>query len=311
MPLSRKQQRIVEGAPRADLVVQSLTGASRAIVRGMFDAGCVSVDGTACPEAGRPVQVGSTVSVVWDPQCRYKENPHARTHRSFRVVYEDPHLIVVEKAAGVLSVPTARHEKDTLVHAVAQHFSKGREITRRAHVVHRLDFDTSGLLVFARSIEVCKALKLQFAHHSAEREYLAIVAGDVAEDKGTFRSYLATDEDLDQYSTDDEDQGKLAVTHYEVVQRLRGATYVRVRLETGRRNQIRVHFSEAGHPVLGDLRYCAKQARHPLWRVRRLALHATTLGFVHPVGSKKLRFQSELPAPMAAFLEAASRPAPR
>ena len=290
---------------RIDLVVQGITGASRAIVRGMFDHGCVSLDGRPCSQAGAPGVRGATVEVSWDPEQRYKETPRTRTSSAFRIAYEDAHLIVVEKVAGILTVPTDRGEQNTLVHEVARHFSKGQRITQRACIVHRLDRDTSGLLVFARNDAVAQALKQQFADHKPEREYAAIVAGRLAEDRGTFRSFLTTDEDLDQHSTTVPGQGKLAVTHYEVVQRLRGATFVRVHLETGRRNQIRVHFAEAGHPVLGDVRYETQRARHPAWRVKRLALHARTLGFTQPVTGALIRVTSVLPAVFNAFLAAA------
>ena len=296
-------------SPRADLVVAGLTGASRAVVRGMFDHGCVSVDGMPCGEAGTPLAAGARVDVSFDPGCRYKETPRAFANHAFRAAFEDRYLIVVEKSAGILTVPTVRREVDTLVHQVARHWSRGQRTPQRAFIVHRLDADTSGLLVFARTEAIAQALKAQFADHKPEREYAAIVAGNVSEDRGTFRSYLATDEDLDQYSTDvppgTPGAGKLAVTHFEVVLRLRGATFLRVHLETGRRNQIRVHFAEAGHPVLGDLRYEPRLATHPLWHHPRLALHARTLGFRHPVTGAPVRVTTDLPPAFLTFLQKA------
>lgn len=306
MARERRSIVVAQDVPRADRVVQDLTGASRANVRGMFDQGCVTVDGQACSEAGMPLAAGRRVEVAFEPGRKYGELPKAFANRAFRVAFEDRHLVVVEKAAGILTVPTVRREKDTLVHQVGRHFGRGQRGPAHAFIVHRLDADTSGLLVFARTDAVAQALKQQFADHKPEREYAAIVAGVLPQDRGTFRSHLATDEDLDQYSTDDPGAGKLAVTHYEVLQRLRGATYVRVRLETGRRNQIRVHFAEAGHPVLGDLRYEARLARHPAWRYPRLALHARTLGFRHPVTGAPVRVTTELPHEFSAFLARAA-----
>ncbi len=118
---------------------------------------------------------------------------------------------------------------------------------------------------------------------------------------GTFRSYLITDEELNQYSTKDTKRGKLAITHYEVLAYYDGATQLRVTLETGRRNQIRVHLAEAGYPVLGDARYLPEKARHPAWPHERLALHAAHLGFFHPILRKKFRFQTELPQEFSTF----------
>ncbi len=307
MPLERRMVVVETDSPRADLVVQALTGASRSIVRGMFDQGCVTLNGAPCREAGQPAAAGTRVEVAFEPGRRYREAPRAHEARAFRVAFEDRWLVVVEKAAGVLTVPTIRRETDTLVHQVARYWSRGRRTPQRACIVHRLDCDTSGLLVFARTEDLAQALKRQFEAHKPEREYAAIVAGLLPDDRGTFRSRLATDEDLDQYSTHVPGEGKPAVTHYEVVERLDGATFVRVRLETGRRNQIRVHFAEAGHPVLGDLRYRPDEARHPAWRYPRLALHARTLGFAHPVTGAPVRVTSDLPAEFDAFLRRTRR----
>lgn len=305
MPLIHREVVLGLDVPRLDKVVQELTLASRSVVRGMFDRGCVRANGQVCDEPGRPGVPGDVVAVDYDPATRYRPRTTARQNPRFRVVFEDRHLVVVEKAAGILTVPTARGEDDTLVHEVARHLSHDRRITRRAWVVHRLDRDTSGLLVFGKTREVAEAIKDQFEQRKPEREYAAIVAGTVDGDSGTFRSYLATDPDLDQRSVADPDRGKLAVTHFSVTARPRGATFVRVTLETGRRNQIRVHFAEAGHPVLGDVRYQPEQARHPAWTARRLALHARSLGFVHPVTGATVRFDSPLPAAFEAFLRAA------
>src|SRR6185503_15777677 len=130
-----------------------------------------------------------------------------------------------------------------------------------------------GLLVFGKTSAMASALKNQFAARKPRREYMAVVAGELSPREGRFETYLATAGNLDRYSTRDRRKGELAVTHYEVEAQANGATIVRVRLETGRRNQIRVHFAEAGHPVLGDPRYRTDLAVHPRWSYRRLALH--------------------------------------
>jgi 23S rRNA pseudouridine1911/1915/1917 synthase len=166
------------------------------------------------------------------------------------------------------------------------------------------------LLVFSKTQEVLEQLKDQFAASKPEREYVAIVAGHMRQREGTFESLLATDKDLNRYSTEDEAIGQLAITHFRVVAHLEGATLVQVRLETGRRNQIRVHFAEAGHPVLGDPRYESELAQHARWRHKRLALHARLLGFTHPVTGQDLRLESALPAEMERFLKAAKKAAP-
>lgn len=297
-----KRKDVPEGARgRVDRVVQELTGLSRAGVFGLFDHGCVTLNGTPCTEPGTTAQAGDVVEVRYDAARRYAQKPPAKVDRAFRVVFEDAHLLVVAKSAGVLTVPTHAHEKDTLVHKLALHAHA------RVEVVHRLDRDTSGLLVFGKTRAIAEALQAQFREHKPDRQYVAIVAGVMKEDAGTFDTRLATDERLSRYSTEDEEEGERAVTHFTVERRMPGATLVRVRLETGRRNQIRVHFAEAGHPVIGDRRYDSARAGHNLWESHRLALHAEVLGFRHPVTGAALSFKAELPRAFTAFLAAMKR----
>lgn len=294
------------GAGRADRIVQQLVGGARSAVRALFDHGCVTVNGKPCAEPGQPLASGDKLLVRYDPGRRYREQAKPHSH-AFRVVFEDEHLIVIDKAAGVLTAPLGRKQMPSVVRDLARYLSHGSRVTVGVAIVHRLDRDTSGLLVFAKNGRICQALKEQFARHKPLREYVALVAGDLEKAKGTFRSELATDDDLNQYSVDPDETGKLAITHYRVEQRLRGATCVRVWLETGRRNQIRVHFAEVGHPVLGDPRYAPELARHPRWRVRRLALHAAVLGFDHPISGRTLRFDAPLPEEMRALLSSPAR----
>jgi len=197
----------------------------------------------------------------------------------------------------------------------------GRYLNRRGHrgqaaVVHRLDRGTSGLLVFGKNPRIGRELQAQFRVRKAEREYAAIVAGSLERNEGTFASRLGTTTSLRRYSVRPSrdgqgEEGESAVTHFRVERKLREATYVRVRLETGRRNQIRVHFAEAGHPVLGDERYHAGVARHPAWTANRLALHAAILGFEHPHSRERLRFESPLPPEFERFLAQMRLPPPK
>jgi 23S rRNA pseudouridine1911/1915/1917 synthase len=226
----------------------------------------------------------------------------------FTVLHEDAHLLVVDKAAGILTVP-AGGESRTLFGALKRYLGLG-ERPGGLYVVQRLDRDTSGVIVFARTREAAEALEAVFAAHEPERVYHAIVAGNLADEQGAFRSRLATGPGLQQRSTRAAEEGKPAVTHYRVTARLPGATAVEVRLETGRRNQIRVHFAEAGHPVLGDRRYAPEAARHRHWPGRRLALHAAVLAFRHPVTGEALRFESPLPPEFTRFRSGGRRPKP-
>src|SRR5262245_21068885 len=313
MPLLTKSAEIEPNSPfigvRIDRLVQQLCGLSRSQVSGLFDHGCVARNGAMITQPAERLVAGDRVELRYDAKQRYHPKPKPRRNLGFAIVFEDKHLIVVDKPAELLTVPTRREESNTLQHKVeayVRHVSKGRG----AFPVHRLDRGVSGLLVFGKTQEIMRQLKDQFAANKPEREYVAIVAGRVKKSEGTFESLLATDKDLNRFSTEDESIGQLAITHFRVVARLTGATLVQVRLETGRRNQIRVHFAEAGHPVLGDPRYESDLAEHPRWRFKRLALHARLLGFTHPVTGQDLRLESPLPAEMERFLQAARRAAP-
>ncbi len=236
----------------------------------------------------------------------------------FHIEYEDNFLLVVNKQAGFLTVPVeAKRNRSsrgkassrpgrprgelTLIDEVRRYLSIKSGRSEGATPVHRLDRDTSGLLVIAKSQKIAVRIKEQFKQRKPEREYYAIVAGKLAKLKGTFQSYLETDEDLNQVSSDDSRRGKLAITHYEVVEEYQDSTKIRATLETGRRNQIRVHFADIGHPILGDVRYKPEKAKHPRWPYPRLALHAAALGFVHPMLKKSLKFTTELPVEFSKF----------
>jgi 23S rRNA pseudouridine1911/1915/1917 synthase len=278
-------------------VVRSLTGLSHSRMRGLFDHNCVAVNGEPCSHPATQVEAGDRVDVRYDPAQGYREKKKAWSDPAFTIVHEDQHLIVVNKAAGMLTVATDDGEPIALVDRVSnylRHVSRQRE----AFVVHRLDRGVSGLLVFAKSQAVLDALQQQFKQRKPERLYIAIVAGAVAPAAGTIQSHLTTASNLDQFSTHTPGEGQLAITHYKVQKSLEDATAVEVRLETGRRNQIRVHFADRGHPVLGDQRYGRSHAAHPLWPHRRMALHAVSLGFTHPVGQQPLQFASQLPSCM-------------
>jgi 23S rRNA pseudouridine1911/1915/1917 synthase len=307
MPLTKKSAEVAADSPfvgqRIDRLVQQLCGLSRSQVIGLFDHGCVWRNGALTTQPAERLVARDRVEVRYDARQRYHPKPKPRRNLGFAIVFEDKHLIVVDKPAELLTVPTRRKETSTLQHKVeayVRHVAKGRG----AFAVHRLDRGVSGLLVFGKSQEIVRLLKDQFAASKPERAYVAIVAGHVKQKQGTFESLLATDKELNRFSTEDETIGQLAITHFRVVAQLDGATLVQVRLETGRRNQIRVQFAEAGHPVLGDPRYEPDLARHPRWPHKRLALHARLLGFTHPVTNQPLRLESSLPAEIERFLRA-------
>lgn len=217
-----------------------------------------------------------------------------------RLVHEDADILVVDKPAGLLTIATAR-ERERTVYRMLTEYVAGAPLARATHgphrprgtrhgvfVVHRLDRETSGLIVFAKSVAAKRALQAQFAARTPERAYVALVEGEVRDAAGTLRSRLAEDAALRVTTT--RDRGKEAITRYRVLERRVGTTLVELALVTGRRGQIRAQLAAAGHPIVGDLAYGSR--RTPL---RRLCLHATRLAFVHPNGGR-VSFESPMPA---------------
>ncbi|GAO38305.1 ribosomal large subunit pseudouridine synthase D [Sphingomonas changbaiensis NBRC 104936] len=227
------------------------------------------------------------------------------------VVYEDEHLIVIDKPAGMVVHPAAGNPDGTLVNALLHHCAgnlSGIGGVARPGIVHRIDKDTSGLLVAAKTDRAHEGLAKQFAAHSIDRRYKAIVAG-LPKGQGTIEANLArSDANRKKVAIVGEGRGKRAVTHWRLEQALRDSALVECRLETGRTHQVRVHMASIGHPLLGDPVYGRSRpaTRELLKRLRfeRQALHAARLGFVHPITSQTLAFDSAMPADMQELLSA-------
>lgn len=227
------------------------------------------------------------------------------------VVFEDDHLIVIDKPAGMVVHPAAGNPDGTLVNALLHHCAgrlSGIGGVARPGIVHRIDKDTSGLLVAAKTDRAHEGLARQFAAHSIDRGYKAIVAG-LPKAEGTVDANLArSDANRKKVAIVAEGRGKRAVTHYRLERPLRGAALVECRLETGRTHQVRVHMASIGHPLLGDPVYGRTRPEHreTLKRLgfERQALHAARLGFIHPVDSRSLSFDSRMPDDMQELLSA-------
>lgn len=226
------------------------------------------------------------------------------------IVHEDADLIVVDKPAGLVVHPAAGNLDGTLVNALLHHCDgqlSGIGGVARPGIVHRIDKDTSGLLVVAKSDKAHEGLARQFKDHSIDRLYAAIVYGIPAPGSGTVDAWIGrSDADRKKMAVHREGRGKHAVTHYRVMERLRGAAMVECRLETGRTHQVRVHMAHLGHPLIGDPIYGRdrKGFKSILETLgfKRQALHAKRLGFIHPVTEEPLAFDSPLPADMQELL---------
>ena len=226
------------------------------------------------------------------------------------IVHEDADLIVVDKPAGLVVHPAAGNLDGTLVNALLHHCDgqlSGIGGVARPGIVHRIDKDTSGLLVVAKSDKAHEGLARQFKDHGIDRLYAAIVYGIPTPGSGTVDAWIGrSDADRKKMAVHREGRGKHAVTHYRVMERLRGAAIVECRLETGRTHQVRVHMAHLGHPLIGDPVYGRdrKGFKSILETLgfKRQALHAKSLGFIHPVTDERLMFQSALPADMQELL---------
>jgi len=281
---------------RLDVFLAAHAG-SRAAAQRLIEGGHVTVDGAL--KAKRQVLAGGELVRVEEPGAAAV--PDAR----FTIAWEDEHLIVVDKPAGVVVHPARGHRRGTLAQALAGRVAGGED-AERAGIVHRLDRDTSGLLVVARSDPVHAALKALLAERRLVREYLALVEGRPPARRGRIDAPLGRDRRVRTRVSTDTDEPREAVTHFEVERALPHDTLLRVRLETGRTHQIRAHLLAIGHPVAGDREYGAP-GRHGL---ERQFLHAARLAFRHPVSGAAVDVRSPLPDDLAAALERAAESGP-
>lgn len=300
---------------RLDAVVRERFSLSWGRARDRIRAGKISVDGRVTLEIGAEIPEGAAIDFT--PDAR-RPRPEDALLPPSAIVHLDRDIVVVDKPSGLLTVPYEEGDRPTLDVLLRTVLSRrcrredaatGRNRAGSVHVVHRLDRNTSGLLVFARNAAALVRLKEQFKVHSAERRYLALVHGELS--PRTFVSHLVQDrgdglrgsvERTPRWIKPRTKIGKTAVTHVEALERLGAATLVSCRLETGRTNQIRIHLSEAGHPIVGETMYLRDYAG-PVLVAPRLMLHAAELGFVHPGSGALVRFSSPVPGEIAAFLD--------
>lgn len=290
----------------------SLGDISRSQLRRRIEAGEVTVNGSVVLSPARPLRPGERVRFSPAPVEPVEDRPE---DIPIPILYEDDALVILDKPAGMVVHPATSHQRGTLVNALLHHCGeslRGIGGERRPGIVHRLDKDTSGVMVVAKDEPTLTALQRQFHDHALERRYLAIVSGVVPE-RGTFRTHHGRDPDDRKKFSSRVRSGRRAITHYAVRERLVGATLVDVQLETGRTHQIRVHFADDGHPVLGDTTY-GRRPRDPKLRLvhealGRQALHAAVLGITHPSTGALLRYETAPPADFAAALAALRAPA--
>jgi 23S rRNA pseudouridine1911/1915/1917 synthase len=222
---------------------------------------------------------------------KIKPVPNRHKPQGLTVIYEDLDLIVIDKSSGLLTVEANYERENTAQNILTNYIRRGSSSsTKQLYVVHRLDRDTSGVLVFAKSEQAWQSLKRQWG--TVKKKYLAVVHGILTEKSGTITSYLSENEDYEVSSVNDPEKGKLAITSYKVIRESKGFSLLEIDLLTGKKNQIRVHLFEKGHPIVNDDKYSniRKTAGS------RLALHSQFLTFDHPHSGKRLTFEAKPPA---------------
>jgi 23S rRNA pseudouridine1911/1915/1917 synthase len=284
---------------RLDKLVSERFGLSRRAAQDAVRNGRIDLEGERCDEPGREVDPGIAVEF-------FPNRPKARIVAGrLRVLHEDRYVLIVDKPAGVLTLPTPDHERDTLIERAGRYLRLRHGNPKPfVGVVHRLDKDTSGALALARTHEAVRAFQALFKAHDIERQYLAVVEGVPARSEGTIDLPLITDRgDLRRGVARRPGEGRAAITHYRVVERFGPvASLVACWLETGRTHQIRIHLAEIGHPVVGDPVY--RPRNHPRCKAQfqRQALHAQTLGFRHPITGEEILVEAPVPRDLDALI---------
>ncbi len=266
-----------------EFLLARIAGKNRNTIKAVLRDRQVSVDGRAVTQFDHPLQRGQEVRVRW------QKIPLNQLWQGIQIVFEDRDLIVIDKPAGLLTVATDTEKRRTAYSILSAYVKQG-DPDNKIFVVHRIDRETSGLLLFAKSAAIQDALQGTWMSTITERVYVAVIKGLIEPAEGTITSWLTESSAFKVYSSKNPGQGKKAITHYQTIASSRDYALLKVSLETGRKHQIRVHMADAGHPVVGDKKYGSTD--NPL---KRLGLHAQVLAFIHPVDNSPCRFETPVP----------------
>lgn len=272
---------VKENAPLLEYLINNVSE-SRSKLKATLQGRGIAVNGRMVTQFDYQLKAGDKIII-----SRHKKQNQFKS-RYVKIVYEDRWLVVVEKNIGILSM-AAGHSSLNVKSVLDDYFLKSRQKCR-AHVVHRLDRDTSGLMVYAKDIETEQILEHNWHQIVYDRRYVAVVSGEMEQNNGTIANWLKDNKTYITYSSPTDNGGKYAVTHFQVLNRTTEHSLVEYKLETGRKNQIRVHSADMGHPVCGDMKY--GNGDDPL---HRLCLHAYMLCFTHPVTGEPMEFSTPIP----------------
>jgi len=275
---------ITEPSTLMPFLLSSLSNKSRDNIKSLLRNRQVLVNGEPVTQFNHELKPGDTVVIS---AARHTGGLMAR---NMRLVYEDEHLIVIDKNAGLLSM-ASDNEKYLTAYNILSTYVKSQKPSNRIFIVHRLDRDTSGLMMFARSEKVQSLMQRDWKRNVTARTYVALVEGKVTGQEGIVKSYIYESKSLTMHSTKNPKKGDLAITRWKLLKSGSEYSLLEVTLETGKKNQIRLHMQETGHSIAGDKKYGASSSP-----ISRLGLHASLLAFIHPVTGKEMRFESKIPA---------------
>ncbi|MFZ3171565.1 MAG: RluA family pseudouridine synthase [Carboxydocellales bacterium] len=275
--------KVTEGIELMKFLLAQLPGKGRNHIKLLLAHRQISVDNEVITQFNYPLEVGQQVMVNWT-----KVQGESGL-QGLKILFEDQYLIVIEKQSGLLSIATTK-EKDQTAYSILSRHVKRENPKNGIFVVHRLDKDTSGVMMFAKNQDVQQVLQKSWKEIVIERSYVLVVEGTVTKEQGTITSWLKESKTLIMYSSPVPNEGQKAITHYQVLNKNNNFSLLEVELETGRKNQIRVHMQDLGHSVAGDKKYGA--TKNP---INRLALHARVLTFRHPVTGQEMHFETNIP----------------
>jgi 23S rRNA pseudouridine1911/1915/1917 synthase len=275
--------KVVEPAQLIAFVMEKMHGMSRNRAKALISNRVVIVNNTITTHPLAELKPGDVVQL---DRSKHKKSFHCK---ELDIVFEDPYLFVIDKHPGLLSM--SNNSRQQTVQTVLNRYLEKGGGRNTSHLVHRLDRDTSGLMVYAKDVQTQQSLINSWQQLVTDRRYLALVKGEFQQTRGRIQSWLTEDKKFVTHSSPVDNGGKYAVTHYNVLVSSNGYSLVECVLETGRKNQIRVHMADLGHPVVGDSKYGSKE--DPM---RRLGLHAYMLCFTHHVTGKRMRFETPVPA---------------
>lgn len=278
---------VAEPARLMEFVASALPEIKRTRIKQMLAHNQVAVNGTPQRQFDLELQPGDSVKVNFVREFK------VFSHRRMKIVYEDDDIIIINKGYGLLSMGNDKVKEGT-AYSILKDYVKWSNPANKIFIVHRLDRDTSGLMMFAKTPEAKEAMQHNWNNMVLNRKYLAVVEGAPEETQGTIRSYLVENSKFEVYSTDNPEEGQLAVTRYKTLSAGKRFALLEVELDTGRKNQIRVHMKDLGHPISGDRKYGASPSP-----IHRLCLHAQTLRFIHPVTRREMNFTTPVPSSFA------------